>query len=229
VISLVVAHAKNIPISLFAPGAAYVPGPPTVGVMVAKSSPYHTAADLQGKTIAVEGLHDLGTLSVMAWMQKSGVDPKTMKFVEMPDSAKLAAITHGIVDAAEMFTPYYEPALAECRTLTMPYAAIADSFLINGWFAQNDWLAANHDVAARFARAVIEAQVWANREHAQSAKILAASTKLDLATIEHMTRVTFGARIDPALVQPIITLAAQFGLIPSTFPATAMIDPIVPT
>jgi NitT/TauT family transport system substrate-binding protein len=223
VISLVVAHAKNIPISLFAPGAAYVPGRPNVGVMVAKSSPFRTAADLAGKTVAVEGLHDLGTLAVMAWMQRSGIDPTTVKFVEMPDSAKLAAVTRGTVDAAEMFTPFYEPALAECRTLTMPYAAIAESFLINGWFAQKDWLAANGDLAARFARAVTEAQAWANREHGKSATILAAFTKLDLATIDRMTRVTFAQRLDPALVQPIIKLAVQFGLIPATFPAAAMI------
>jgi NitT/TauT family transport system substrate-binding protein len=225
-LGLVVAHAKGIPVSLFAPGAAYVPGPPTVGVMVAKNSSYHTAADLQGKTVAVEGLHDLGTLSVMAWMQKNGVDPKTIRFVEMPDTVKGAAVARGTVDAAEIFTPFFEQSLDTCRSLTMPYAAIADRFLINGWFAHNDWLSANRDVAARFTRAVIEAQVWANREHDKSGKMLAAFSKIDPATIARMTRVTFGSRLDVTLVQPIVNIAAQFELIPAAYPASQLIAPV---
>jgi NitT/TauT family transport system substrate-binding protein len=225
-LGLVVAHAKSIPVSLFAPGAAYLPGPPTVGVMVAKNSPYHAAADLQGKTVGVEGLHDLGTLAVMAWMQKNGVDPKTVRFVEMSAAVLGAAVARGTIDAAEIFTPFYEQSLDTCRSLTMPYAAIADHFLINGWFAHNDWLSANRDVAARFTRAVIEAQVWANRERDKSGKMLAAFSKIDPATIARMTRATYASRLDVALVQPIVNIAAQFELIPAAYPASQLIAPV---
>jgi NitT/TauT family transport system substrate-binding protein len=222
-LGLVVAHAKSIPVTLFAPGAAYMPGPPTVGVMVAKNSPYHVAADLQGKTVGVEGLHDLGTLAIMAWMQKSGVDPKTVGFVEMPTAAQAAAVVRGTLDAAEIFTPFYEQSLDTCRSLTMPYSAIADRFLINGWFAQNDWLTANRDVAARFTGAVIEAQMWATRERDKSGKMLAAFSKIDPAIIARMARATYASNLDATLVQPVVDVAAQFGLIQGAFPASQIL------
>jgi NitT/TauT family transport system substrate-binding protein len=226
VLAIVVAHAKGIPVRLFAPGALYVPNAPTVGLVVAKGSVLSSAADLQGRTIAVSGLRDIGTLAIMAWLQKNGADPKSVRFIEIPDALKAAAVARGTVDGAQIGSPWLEASLETCRVLTVPLAAVANSFLINGWFAQTDWLDANRDVAGRFSRAVVDAQIWANDDRAKSAKILAAFSNVDAATIAKMARVTFGSRLDAALVQPVVNIAAQFGMITAPFPAIEMLAPV---
>ncbi len=222
-VAVVIAHAKNIPLLLFVPGAIHVATAPTVGLMVSKNSTLQTASDLRGKNIAVSGLRDLGTLSIMMWLKKNGVDPQTVRFLEMQDSVKANAVARGTIDAAEIFSPSLEASFESCRVLTVPYAAIADRFLINGWFANQSWLEANRSVASRFAQATIEAQLWANDNHAKSGQMLASYTQLRPEMIAKMTRVTFPQRLSTALVQPVVDAAAEFNYVPAPFTADQII------
>jgi hypothetical protein len=61
---------------------------------------------------------------------------------------------------------------------------------------------------------------------AKSGKMLAAFSKIDPATIARMTRATYASRLDVALVQPIVNIAAQFEMIPAAFPASQLVAPV---
>jgi ABC-type nitrate/sulfonate/bicarbonate transport system substrate-binding protein len=75
---------------------------------------------------------------------------------------------------------------------------------------------------ARFARAVIDAGIWANRNPAPSAEILTHDVKLDPATLATMVRTRFGESLSPAMIQPQIDVAAHYGLF-TAFPATDLL------
>jgi ABC-type nitrate/sulfonate/bicarbonate transport system substrate-binding protein len=96
-------------------------------------------------------------------------------------------------------------------------------FLVNGWYARVDWAAANRENVRRFARAITEAQDWANKNRDESGKMPVAFNKVDPAIVAKMTRATFAPRLDRQLLQPVIDAAARYGAIASPFPAGELI------
>jgi NitT/TauT family transport system substrate-binding protein len=224
VMSLAVAYRKGIDFELVAPGSEYRATAPTFAMLVAKASPLHDPKDLVGKTIAVIAINDLNTMSTQLWLEHVGIDPKSVRYVELPVPQMQAALERGTVDAVTIASPSLDLALQSGRIFALPYNAVGERFLVSGWYARRGWVAAHRDAVQRFGAAVLEAQAWANRHHAESGKLLADLTKLDPAVIARMTRTTFAERFDPSLIQPLIDLAAHNKLLAGTFPASELID-----
>lgn len=224
VLSIAVAYAKGVPFQLLAPDGEYRATAPIFALVVAKTSPLRGPKDLPGKTVAVTSLGDLNTITTSSWLEKAGVDPASVRFVEVPQPQMTAALERGTVDVVAIGSPALEGALVNGRILGYQYAAIGERFLINAWYARKDWIAAHRDAARKFAQAIIEAQVWANGNREASGKLLADVTKLDPETTAKMTRITFAERFEPALIQPLIELGVHYKQIAASFPATDLYD-----
>jgi NitT/TauT family transport system substrate-binding protein len=220
VVSLVLAHEKGVGFTFVAPGAEYVGRAPTNALIVAKTSPIRTPQDLIGKTLGVIALGDINTIAIRAWLEHNGVDASTVHFIELPNPQMAAAVERGSIDAAIISSPALAPAMQTGRVLGLPYSAVSERFAINAWYAKKDWVATHRDAVQRFTRAVTEAQLWANKDHAASAKILVADAKLDPDLVATMTRATFAPKLDDALIQPLIDLMAKYGRIAAPFPAS---------
>ena len=223
VMSLAVAYKKGIDFGLVAPGSEYRSTKPTFALLVGKSSPLQSAKDLVGKTIAVIAINDLNTMSTQLWLERAGVDPKGVRYVELPVPQMQAALARGTVDAVTIASPSLDLALQTARVLAYPYNAVGERFLVSGWYARRSWAAEHRDVVAKFASAVLEAQAWANRHPVESGKILSELTKLDPAVVARMTRTTFAERVDPSLIQPLIELAVHNKLLAASFPASDLL------
>src|ERR687887_1087723 len=71
VISLYQAHVEGFDFKLIAGGATYVKGQKEChAIHVLPTSPIKGAQDLEGKTVAVNGLNNIAHLMVMAWIDK---------------------------------------------------------------------------------------------------------------------------------------------------------------
>ena len=68
-------------------------------ILVKGSSSIRTPADLAGKTIAVNALKGVGEVMIRAALEKSGVDPNSVKLLALPFPAMRAALANGQVDA----------------------------------------------------------------------------------------------------------------------------------
>ena len=223
VLSLAVAHTKGVPFVFVAPGSQFVKNAPTAALIVSRATALRSAKDFAGKTIAIPALGDLGTISTQAWLDKSGVDSRSVRFVEVPNPQMTAAVERGTVDGALLSSPALEAALGTCKIFGVPYAAIADAFLVNAWYARADWVTAHRDAVRAFARAIVEAQDWAVHNREASGKMLATFNKVDPAVVARMTRTSYAPRLDPQAIQPVIDAAARYGSIPATFAATELI------
>lgn len=71
------------------------------------------AADLAGRTIAVNALKDVGETVIKAALKKSGVDPNSVKLTPLPFPSMRSALGNGQVDA--IWTP--EPFLSRAINL----------------------------------------------------------------------------------------------------------------
>jgi NitT/TauT family transport system substrate-binding protein len=224
-VSLIIAHAKSIPFVLVAGGGLYDSKNPNFGLVVKADSPIKTAAELNGKSVAVSALNDLYTIGTKAWMDKNGGDSSTIKLLELPISAVGDAIAAGRVDAGGLIDPELQTAIdaGKVKWLARDFDAIAPRFMYTGWFTTNDYLAKNRSTVDGFVRAIGEASTFVNAHPADTVDVLAKFSAMDPARIAKMHRISYATSLDPRLVQPMIDACAKYKVIPAAFDARDMI------
>jgi ABC-type amino acid transport substrate-binding protein len=75
-------------------------------VLVKDSGPIRTPKDLEGRTVAVNTLQNVGPLTINAALEKAGVDYESVKYVEVPFPEMAAALEADRVDAAWVVEPF---------------------------------------------------------------------------------------------------------------------------
>jgi NitT/TauT family transport system substrate-binding protein len=211
-VSILQAREKGLPLVAVSPAVIYSSKEPTSFIMVPNDSPAQNAKDLNGKTIAVDGLGNLTQLGVMAWIDKGGGDLKSIKFTEIPFSEMPAALGAHRVDAALITEPLATQAKSAGRIVGNPYDAIAPEFPSSAWVATETW-AANTDLAARFAKTMYRTAQWANTNRPTTASILTQFSKLDLDTILTMHRARYSAQNDAKFLPALVDVALRYGSI----------------
>ena len=224
-VSLMNAHVHGVPIVLVAAGAMYNAKSPYAELVMPADATFKTGKDLTGKTIAVPAIGDFNTLVTSMWVDQNGGDSKTLKFVEIPNTAQAPAVAEHRVDAAVLQQPDLALALetGKVKVLGLAYSAIGANFMFAGWFSMNDWAAKNPALVKTFARVAAEAAVYTNAHHAETASLLADASKMPLPTIEKMSRVDTATTLEPTIIQPIIDASAKYKLIPHGFPAKELV------
>jgi NitT/TauT family transport system substrate-binding protein len=209
------ARLRGVPLRAVAPGA--VIGARSVGdeLMVAKSSPIRTGADLNGKVVATNALATAQHAAAMAWIDQHGGDAKTVKFVEVAISATPAAIEAGRADAGIFVEPFTTLAQSTLRSLGPLYTGLRKPFLIFSLCAMEPWLQNNAAAAAKFSATIRRAGAWANaREHDRERRQLNVDlTKLDPAVIDKMALREMGTAVTPAMMEPVLALMVRYGFL----------------
>jgi NitT/TauT family transport system substrate-binding protein len=228
-VTLLTAHAKGLPFVFVAPAGIYEASAPVTALLVRSDSAIHTAADLNGKTLASSSLGDLYTLSARNWMDLHGGDSSTLKTVELPSSAVPAAFEAGRIDAGGLQEPALSVALAtgKVRVLSHMHDSIARRFMISGWFTTLDYATQNRAIVDRFRSVLIAGSNYANAHHAATVDMLATWAQMDPKVVAGGTRVVYGIKLDPQLIQPVIDLCVKYKTIAQTFDARDVIDPAV--
>jgi NitT/TauT family transport system substrate-binding protein len=223
--SILAAHLHGAPFTLVAPGSLYDPKAPYGLLIVAKDSTIKTAKELDGQTVAVAALNSLDQAGILAWMDRNGGDGKSLHFVELPQSEDGAALAQHRIAASLTIRPQLDDALAsgQARVLAAAYSSISRSYLISAWFTTTDYASKHPDVIARFQRVVAQAGAFANRHHDLTAPIVSEVSKIPLSVITGAQRGVLGTQLSPALVQPVIDVAAKYGVISGSFAATDII------
>ena len=230
VVSLAIAHDRGLPFTLLAPANLHLPTQVTAGILtVLKSGPIKTAKDLEGKIVAVNGLNNISSVSVQAWVDKNGGDWKSVKFAEMPFPQMPDAVRSGRVDAASIDAANEQLLMkpdSDLRRLDNVFNAVGTHFTPSCWFTTITWVSASPAAAKAFIAVMAKTATWANANHAASAAILGPYLSKSAQEINAITRAPYATRLTPDLVQPSIDAAFKYGLIKKTFPASELISPL---
>jgi NitT/TauT family transport system substrate-binding protein len=221
------AHAHNIPIQYLTPGG-YTNAKNSISrVLVLKDSPIASARDLTGKTFGSPALHDINSAIFMYWVDKTGGDSKTLQQVEAPASAGLGLLEQHRADVVMLTDPMASQALAsgQVRELAHPYSVLGTPVDTAGLAVLAPTVDANRDVYDRFARAMREAVAFTNAHPDQTVDIVAGFTGATPDAVRHSQRATSADYLDPRALQPLIDIAAKYGLIDKSFPAADIISP----
>jgi NitT/TauT family transport system substrate-binding protein len=222
VMSLAVAYERGLPFAFIAPAGLYRSDKPTSMMLVRKDLPLAGAVSLEGKVAAINGLRTVTQVAMQAWVDQNGGDSTRVHFIEMPFAQMEAALAAGRVDVALMAEPDATAALSlgHTRVFGKAFDAIGKTWLIGGWFARTEWIAANPGIVRTFAGVMRETARWANGHTALSAQILEANTKI---AVGAANRVTYAENLDPRLIQPQLDIARKYGLIAHDLAAATLI------
>jgi len=227
VVGISAAVEQSVPITMFAAGSLFATSAPTAMLCVAKASTLRTPRDFANKTIAVSTLHGLSDASTRAWLTRAGVSAANIKIVEIPFPQMAASLERGTIDGAVIAEPFLTAAkLAGELAVGNVFDAIAPAFYQTGWIAAPDYLSANPDIARRLVEVAYTIARWANDHHEESGSIIAKYAKLDDATARAMTRTAYATSLDYRRIQPLLDVAATYGLIKRPIKATEIVTVI---
>jgi NitT/TauT family transport system substrate-binding protein len=213
VVTLAAARAAGIPVRFVAPATVILPRPLQIDqIMVLKESAIAPGAGCNGKTFALNRLHNLQEPIAKEWVARYGGDPDSIRFIEAAFSVMDEELRTGRADvimATEPFTPAF------AKVIGNPFEVVGERFMLNGWFAADAWLAGHADLAAAFARAMSAGSDWANTHQAESAQILAdqEGTRVTVEIARNMVRADYGLTLEPAMLAPLIDIAVKYGVL----------------
>ena len=222
--SVITAIAKGLPFTIIGNISEYRQAHPDIALIALKDSPIKTAKDLIGKMLADVSLNDQNSVATFAWLDQHGVDWKTLKYVEIPASASLAAMEAGRIVGSTVYEPVFTADMntGKVRVIGYPYDAIGSSFSDAVLFANPCWWDADHKATQNFFASSGGERVRRaprKRSGADQRRVRRRRSEADHRHPAHRAR----RRITPALIQPMINTAVKYKAIPKAIPAKELI------
>ena len=213
--SLLLAASKGLPVKVVCNGVAStgVADKDYSAVLVKADSPVHTAADLAGKTVAVNTLKNIGDTTVRASVRKAGGDPKAVKFVELAFPDMLAALQGGRVDAIWEVEPFVTAALGGgARMVAANYVDTAPNLTVATYFTSVQLTKTNPDLVKRFVAAMNQSLQYADAHPDEVRQVLATYTKITADQAAKLILPKWPTDINRQSVQTLADLAVGDGL-----------------
>ncbi|MCK2215829.1 ABC transporter substrate-binding protein [Actinomadura sp. ATCC 31491] len=198
--------------------------PGIAGVVVPENSPLETPQDLKGRTIAVNSLANLGTMSVSAHLKPYLIAPGQVRFVAIDFQSQLAALRDGRVDAAWMVEPFLSDAQrAGAKLLLDTNTGPTDKLPVDGWAATEEWVRRHPRTTAAFQRALTRGQALAATDRALLAETVAGFTGTPRDAAMTMAMGTFPTSLSAARIQRVSDLMYEFGYLRSRVDVSSMV------
>jgi len=213
--SLLLASQQGLPLKIVAPGNLTTgePGKDFSAVVAMPDAGIEDAADLEGRTVAVNTLNNIGDTTVRKVVDDAGGDPTKVEFVEMGFPDMPAAVESGQVDAAWIVEPHLTRAFQSgAEAVTWNFAKTDPDLLIAAYFASEQEIADDPETVDAFTAAMKKSLTYAEENPDETRAVLDSYTEIDPAVKDAMVMPRFTAELDEAQVQLLADLGLQYGM-----------------
>ena len=200
----------------------------TYRIVVKSGSPLQKLQDLQGKRIGVfPGMS--ATRLIGAFLQRNGVDPKTVAFIQLPPSAQVSSLESGAVDALFSYDPLTliaEP--GKYRPLSdSVYAELMEPCPVGVSVISRDFERRQPEAGGRAVAVMREAIAYVGSHPRQATALLPRFTRMtpEMASRVNVADITLSNQVDAAVLQRFIDMLYEIGEIPEKIDAHRLIDP----
>ncbi len=162
--SVYLARAGGLPVVMVAPAASAGASEEEAwdGLLVPAGSPIQSPADLEGKSVAVNTINNIGKVGLFSQLAQRGVDYSTVNLIEIPFPEMNALLETGRLDAAWMPTPFVTAGMeAGSTSLFSVFQGVGSSATITVYMSTEQYVAENPEIVASFQRALARAQAYA--------------------------------------------------------------------
>jgi NitT/TauT family transport system substrate-binding protein len=216
VTSLIIAASKKLPIQIVASGVKGAESEDDAwdAVLTKKGSPIKDPKALEGQTVSVNNLNNVGPLTINNAMEKAGADYKKVKYVEVPFPDANAALDTGRIDAAWVVEPFVSQGKAQgTGEVLHPFEQMAPNFEVATYFVTKQYAAQNKDVVDRFVRAINKSLEFAQQNPDVVRQVVPTYTKIPKDVAAKMTLPRWASEINQPTVQQTADLAQKYGYI----------------
>jgi NitT/TauT family transport system substrate-binding protein len=216
VTSLIIASSKKLPVQIVSSGVKGAESEEGAwdAVLTKKGSPITDPKALEGKTVSVNNLNNVGPLTINNAMEKAGADYSKVKYVEVPFPDANAAVDGGRVDAAWVVEPFVSQGAAQgANEVLHPFEQMAPNFEVATYFVTKQYAAQNKDVVDRFVRAIDKSLQYAQSHPDAVRQVVPTYTKIPKDVAAKMRLPTWSPDLNRPTIQQTADLALKYGFI----------------
>lgn len=201
---------------ILAPGAIVRDAAPdtTTGLMVKKGT-VESPKDLEGKRIAVNVINSSAWLHMVAYLDKHGVDYKSVQFAEVPFPQMNAPLLAGQLDAIGQVEPFRSALMSsgEIDLVGWTYVETAPGTDITQYIALRPWVEENRETVAKFVRALLRGAKFAEENEARTREINVEFTNLNPDFKDEVLLPRLGTEISVDMLSHTMEMMQKFGLL----------------
>jgi ABC-type nitrate/sulfonate/bicarbonate transport system substrate-binding protein len=189
---------------------------PVMQLMVRGDSPIKGPKDLKGKVIGAPTLGAVMHSATLYWLKKNGVDPSSVRGVEVPFPNMADQLKAGSIDAAEGLVPFTTAMKAAgARSLGDPMFAVGDEVLFPFWISSGAWARANKPVIKAWIDSLTEAKKFMDANPKEMRAILGKYSHLPPAIVEKVPLPTYRFTIKPEEMAVWADVLTELGQLPA--------------
>ena len=215
--SLIIAGSKKVPVQILASGVNAGAKPnakEAYDALIVKDPAIKSAKDLEGKTISVNTLQNVGPLAINRAMEKAGADYKKVKYVEIPFPEAVQALNSGRVDAAWVVEPFVSQGKGEgARQLLFPFEEVAPNLTVATYFAAKPYIEKNADVVERFTRAIKKSLEYSDAHPEAVRKEVLEYTEIPAPAAKAMVLPQWQPDLNRPTIETTSALAKKYGFV----------------
>ena len=220
------ARAQGLPLKLIAnaDNGAKTADKEWTQLMVNGDSPIRDVKDLEDKTIAVNALKGVGEVVIKAALEKKGVEPGSVKLLEVPFPEMPAALEKERVDVIWAPEPFLTTVLGkDGREIEAPLTTLGKLYP-NGTYATTEqYLGENEDVVERFAKAMNKSSDYATENPEEARATIPKFTQIPPDVARKIRLPQWPTEIDRDQLQELIDYAVQYKVIEKAPPLEELI------
>ncbi len=227
VFETIVARGNGFDLMFLAAGVHIRSQPPdNSALLVRTDGSVGNAADLVGKKVSVGLINSINYVHMLAWLQKHGVDPQKVQFLEIPFPQMADALFQKRLDAVWNVEPFvtFMTQSGKAKVLAYPYLETLPGMDVANYFAKESWINANPTVALGFKRAIdhATADVAAMSKEERDGWV-ARFTGMKPAIVKNVTLPVFSTQYNVPSLQANLGLAVKYKMIAKPFDVNTMI------
>lgn len=162
--------------------------------------------DLVGKRIATPSIAGNVNTGTMYWLQKNGVDPKSVTIVVATPGAMPDLLRAGKIDAAMMLMPFSGEMIGEGYVnLGNTMSALGDNVMMAFWGSSSKWAKNNVSAVKRFKTSIDEAATWMKANPEKAIALQMAKTNMPATFKQYVQIPPYSSDLTGADLEPWLT------------------------
>jgi len=215
IVSLLIGQTEDLPVQVISQGIQATDDPEndTAAIAVTADSDIQDAADLEGKTIAINTLRNISELTVSAALEGEGVDVSTINFVEVPLPDMVGQLEAGQVDAAGLVEPFITTGKAAGhRMLIYDRVATEPELTVATYFTSDSYLESNPEVVEGFVSAMNRSLEYATENPDEARQAIGEYTEIPPEVLEDVVLPLWQTDLNVPSIELISELMVTFGI-----------------
>ena len=215
IVSLLIGQTEDLPVQVISQGIQATDDPEndTAAIAVTADSDIQDAADLEGKTIAINTLRNISELTVSAALEGEGVDVSTINFVEVPLPDMVGQLEAGQVDAAGLVEPFITTGKAAGhRMLIYDRVATEPELTVATYFTSDSYLESNPEVVEGFVSAMNRSLEYATENPDEARQAIGEYTEIPPEVLEDVVLPLWQTDLNVPSIELISELMVTVGI-----------------